>query len=206
MKYKTTMLAALVMGCVSLAGAQQVNVVFNNQWPAAYGEVRQLPHIVFQSSFQTQRGQGFATPWLGHDPFCLTIGENPSVFSTDAQVVTPEDVEHNRQGTMLFSLPRNMPTAAKIMNASGWRFSYGLGGYHVTLLIESIWLDPSQIVRCKGHVVATADEAVLSSENSEPGLTDSHVEQLERLAALRDRGVLTEDEFAREKERILNAR
>ena len=38
-----------------------------------------------------------------------------------------------------------------------------------------------------------------------PSLTESRVEQLERLAALRDSGALTEDEFAAEKAKLLDA-
>lgn len=194
---------SLIWGC-QIVGAQQVNVIINNQWPALYAEVQQMPHVVFSSSFQTQSGKGFATPWFGQQPFCLSISENLFVFSTDAQVLTPEDVNQNRRGTLLFSLPRNLQAAAQILQASGWRFYYALGGYHVTLLVESIWLDPSQVVRCKGYVVVTADPALLTPGEPEPGLSDWHIEQLERLAGLRDRGVLTENEFAREKEKILN--
>lgn len=185
--------------------AQQVNVVVNHQWTALYAEVQQQPHVVFSSSFQTQRGKGFTTPWFGQQPFCLSISENPFVFSTDAQIVTPDDVNQNRQGTLLFSLPRTMQAAAQILQASGWRFYYALDGYHVTLLIESIWMDPSQIVRCKGYVVVTADPALVPPASAQPGLTAWHLEQLERFAALRDRGILTDEEFAGEKERILNA-
>lgn len=95
--------------------------------------------------------------------------------------------------------------AAQILQASGWRFYYSMGGYHVTLLVESIWMDLGQIVRCKGYVVVTADPSLLPQNLPEPGLSEWHIEQLERLAGLRDRGILTEDEFTREKEKILNA-
>lgn len=205
MKRGIFVLAMAMVGIGQLVDAQQVNVMINNQWPALYAEVQQMPHVVFSSSFQTQSGKGFATPWFGQQPFCLSISENPFVFSTDAQVVTPEDVNQNRRGTLLFSLPRNLQAAAHILQASGWRFYYAMGGYHVTLLIESIWMDPSQVVRCKGYVVVTADPALLTLTEPEPGLSDWHIEQLERLAGLRERGVLTEDEFTREKGKILNA-
>lgn len=206
MKSWMIMPAMAVMWALQSANAQQVNVVINNQWSGLYAEAQQMPHVVFSSSFQTMSGSGFATPWMGNRPFCLSISENPFDFSTDAQILTPEDVKQNRQGTRLFSLPRNVQAAAQILHASGWRFYYALDGYHVTLLIESIWMDPSQIVRCKGYVVVTADPGLTSTDNRDAGLTDKHVEQLGRLADLRDRGILTEEEFAREKEQILNNR
>jgi hypothetical protein len=206
MKRSLIVLVAATAIAVRGAAAQQVNVIINQQWSTHCAEVQQMPQVVFSSSFQTQSGGGFSTPWLGHPPFGLSIGENPSVFSTDAQIVTPEDVKQNRRGTVLFSLPRNLHAAAQILQASGWRFHYSQGGCHVTLLIERIWMDPSQIVRCKGQVVVTADPALLAPAEPDPGLSFWHIEQLESLADLRDRGILTEEEFAMEKARILRAR
>ena len=111
-----------MLGPGQLVDAQQVNVIINHQWPILYAEVQQMPHVVFSSSFQTQPRKGFATPWFGEQPFCLSISEDPFVFSTDAKIVTPEDVKQNRQGAILFSLPRDVQMAAQILQASGWRF------------------------------------------------------------------------------------
>ena len=195
-------LIALMVGKGALA--QQVNVIVNNQWPAMFGELRQQPRIVFQSSFQTASGQGFATPWFGAAPFCLSVGENPFVFSLDAQVVTPEDVRQNRRGSVLFSLPRDLHAASQILQASNWRFRYAMDGYHLTLAIESIWLDAHMVPRCKGHVVVTADPETAFSSNAPTGLTEEQFNQLERLADLRERGILTEEEFSVQKQQILS--
>lgn len=194
-------LVALVAG--NSVHAQQVNVIVNNQWPAMFGEIQQQPRIVFQSSFQTASGQGFATPWFGATPFCLSVSENPFFFSLDAQIVTPEDVRQNRRGSVLFSLPRDLQAAAQILQASNWRFRYSMDGYHLDLAIESIWLDAHMVPRCKGHVVVTADPEIAFSREAPTGLTDEQINQLERLADLRDRGILTEEEFSREKQRVL---
>jgi len=169
-----------MLGPGQLVDAQQVNVIINHQWPILYAEVQQMPHVVFSSSFQTQPRKGFATPWFGEQPFCLSISEDPFVFSTDAKIVTPEDVKQNRQGAILFSLPRDVQIAAQILQASGWGFYYSMGGYHVTLLVESIWMDPGQIVRCKGYVVVTADPSLLPQNLPEPGLSDGIVWVMEK--------------------------
>lgn len=195
-------LVALVAG--NSVHAQQVNVIVNNQWPAMFGEIQQQPRIVFQSSFQTASGQGFATPWFGATPFCLSVSENPFFFSLDAQIVTPEDVRQNRRGSVLFSLPRDLQAAAQILQASNWRFRYSMDGYHLDLAIESIWLDAHMVPRCKGHVVVTADPEIAFSPEAPPGLTDGQINQLERLADLRDRGILTEEEFSVQKQQILS--
>ena len=202
-------IAVLLLGMAFVgpwAGAQQFNVIINNQWAMHYAEARNQPHVVFSTSFQTQVGHGFVSPWLGQPPFCLVIGEERSFFNTQARIITPDDQKRNPPGTLLFSLPRNLQAAAHVLQASGWRFYYSLGGYHVTLLIENICMEPTQIVCCKGYMVVTADPDLVLSSGPRSELTDWHVEQVERLAGLRDRGILTEDEFAREKERILNNR
>jgi hypothetical protein len=153
-------LALISMAILMASGAraqQQNNVIINNNnWNVMVPEAQRAPNIVFQTSFQTSFGNDFTSQWIGNGEFFLWVGGERSQFILEAYVVTQADMQRQSRGTALFSLPRNTQAAAQMLNTSGWKYFYSSGGYNMTLIIESIWMDEHYVLRCKGRMVVTA--------------------------------------------------
>jgi hypothetical protein len=205
-RMKTTATIIIFLSVVAITCAQQQNniVINNNNSIVMLREVQQQPHIVFQSSFQTSVGNDFESSWIGNKDFVLWVGENRSHFGLEAYIFTKDDIKHGRRGSALFTLPRDVNAAARMLQANGWKYRYSSGGYNLTLVIESIWRDGHYIPRCKGYVVVTGDPRMIQSSGDASDQTSKQLDLLERLSDLHKKGILTDDEFKRKKAEILD--
>ena len=151
---------AFVVGAILMAAAapaqQQNNITINNNnWNVMVAEAQRAPNIVYQTSFQTSLDQDFTSQWIGNGEFFVWVGEERTRFVLEGYAVTQADMQRQSRGTALFSLPRDAQAAAQMLNTSGWRYYYSSGGYNMTLIIETIWMDEHYVLRCRGRMLVT---------------------------------------------------
>lgn len=111
------------------------------------------PSVLYDGVFHIAAGRSFVSHGYGPRNLSLWIGQDRRHQGIDAYVQS-----HNRGNAFrvtLFSLPRNLHAAARILNANNWQFSHVQDGYRIHVIIDRIWEDRHAVQRCTGRVIIT---------------------------------------------------
>lgn len=198
MSIRILSVVVLALACIGAHADQNIVININGEKQAA--DARRQPNVVYQGQFDSEAEFGWKSPGVisldGDDFYVLVFdqqGGGVEALIVKQQGGNGEDetfmhVDGGKGNNYTEDMVR------KQLSANNWTYKWQKGGYAVTLVVTQF---------ATGYWYPELKGTVVITKSAGSGASGSDLSALEKLGELRDKGILTEEEFQRKKKEIL---